>query len=171
MVTTVTGWHCYVLFWHIASECIFAVWVWMTRSSGWRNFCGIACTMSKPEVLLLDEQQRRHSHNTPLQLLGKDQRVKIWVTLKDKVLFYERTELHGSVLQWGLEGHGWVLHCSWSGGLSWISQLRSLKRSPVGRWHTTSLVFIPPPHGLVHCRQQDRLCVFHVLRCHALLTI
>lgn len=64
--------------------------------------------------------------------------------------FYERTEVHGSVLQWGLDGHGWVLHCSRSGGLSWISQLRSLKRSPFGRWHTTSLVFIPPPHGFVH---------------------
>lgn len=54
------------------------------------------------------------------------------------------------MLQWGLDGHGWVLHCSRSGGLSWISQLRSLKRSPFGRWHTTSLVFIPPPHGFVH---------------------
>lgn len=73
------------------------------------------------------------------------------VRLKNKMsIFYERTELHGSVLQWGLDGHGWVLHCSRSGGLSWISQLRSLKRSPFGRWHTTSLVFIPPPHGLVH---------------------
>lgn len=52
---------------------------------------------------------------------------------RERVSFYDRTELQGSALQWGLEGHGWVLHCSRSGGLSWISQLRSLKRSPFGR--------------------------------------
>lgn len=70
-----------------------------------------------------------------------------------KSVFHERTELHGSVLQCGLDEHGCVLHCSRSGGLSWISQLRSLKRSPLGRWHTTSLVLVPPPHGLVHWRK------------------
>lgn len=60
----------------------------------------------------------------------------------------------GHLLRKGLfsfqSGHGWVLHCSRSGGLSWISQLRSLNRSPFGRWHTTNLVLMPPPHGLVH---------------------
>lgn len=81
-----------------------------------------------------------------------------WKT-RYKVLSYERTELHGSVLHCALDGHGWVLHCSRSGGLSWISQLRSVKRSPLGRWHATNLVFIPPPHGLVHWRQQEeKLC-------------
>lgn len=52
---------------------------------------------------------------------------------QQKSVFHERTELHGSVLQCGLDEHGCVLHCSRSGGLSWISQLRSLKRSPLGR--------------------------------------
>lgn len=80
----------------------------------------------------------------------------MWFWKARKRIFYERTELQGSALQWGLEGHGWVLHCSRSGGLSWISQLRSLKRSPFGRWHTTSLVLMPPPHGLVHWGQQER---------------
>lgn len=70
-------------------------------------------------------------------------------------IFYERTELHGSVLQWGLDGHDWVLHCSRSGGLSRISQLRSLKRSPLGRWHATSRVFIPPPQDFVHCGRKE----------------
>lgn len=76
---------------------------------------------------------------------------------QERWICYERTELQGSALQWGFEGHGWVLHCSRSGGLSWISQLRSLKRSPFGRWHTTSLVLMPPPHGLVHWGRRKRL--------------
>lgn len=98
-----------------------------------------------------------HEHRGYPQRLERPrafEKTRFWKARKR--IFYERTELQVSALQWGFEGHGWVLHCSRSGGLSWISQLRSLKRSPFGRWHTTSLVLIPPPHGLVHWGQQGQ---------------
>lgn len=67
--------------------------------------------------------------------------------------YYGRTELHGSALQWE---QGCTLHCSRSGGLSRISQLWSLKRSPPDRWQTTRRVFIPPPQAFEHYRHTGK---------------
>lgn len=70
---------------------------------------------------------------------------------------YGRTELQGPALQAASLGQSCTLHCSLSGGLSRISQLRSVNLSPLGRWHTTSRVLVPAPHGFVHWKSaKDR---------------
>lgn len=73
----------------------------------------------------------------------------------NREVVYGRTELQGPVFQAASRGQSCILHCSRSGGLSRISQLRSVNLSPLGSWQATNLVRVPPPHGLVHWKKAE----------------